>query len=92
MGLKLPSKKLKSAPTQRPLRYLNYMTSVGERLHQHSFSGDPSEADDIFLFQRILSEQNDHIIFRNLDYMSSVWPMLTMSVPAYIMVRVTKSI
>jgi len=30
------------------------------------------EADYIFLFQRLVSQQNDHIILKNLDHMSEV--------------------
>ena len=32
----------------------------------------PSEADDIFLFQRLISLKNYHINVGNLDYMTSV--------------------
>ena len=40
-------------------------------------------ADDIFSFKRQIYEQNNLMILRNLDNMASVWPMLTMSAPAY---------
>ena len=55
--------------------YLYYMASVGAPLHKHiKFYGqrDFSVADDIFLFRILISHQNNHMILRNLYYMSNV--------------------
>lgn len=52
---------------------VDYMASVEARLRQHIMvrgpeGRSPHETDEIFLFQRLISSQNDH---ENLDYMGA---------------------
>ena len=56
---------------------VDYMASVGARLRPHmtvrwSEERNPPEADDIYLFQRLISLKNYHINLGNVDYMASV--------------------
>jgi len=47
-------------------------------------SRSPSGTDDIFLFQRIrISEENNHIILKNVYYACRAYDQLTMSAPSY---------